>query len=87
MISRDEFLRCVNAWVLDHPGDAPAIVYACELGIHEAINRMAEKNADIEAALAEALTPSKRKNITFIKEKLSRWSGKTALRWDWFLNP
>lgn len=88
MDERDKLLFSVHAWVLEHPEDAPAVVNACQLGIHDAFNRASQRATDMESALAQALAPKlpKRVKEKNIREWLMKWRDRCSMKWDWYLD-
>lgn len=85
-MNRAEFLDYVRRYVAEDPEAAPHIAAFAQAGLQEALGKAYERTADMEVALATALSPALRKanGKHFIRSKLQKWAGKTACRWDWY---
>ena len=78
-----QFLQGVKLYVENNPHIVAQLNNAIQSGINEALNAACAQAADMEATAAMALNARLFKgNQNFIADKLEKWKGKTALRWD-----
>lgn len=78
-----KFIVAVKEYAKKKPHMVSALVEVIQDGINEAFKEATERAADMEATAAMALNARLFKgNETFIADKLEKWKGKTALRWD-----
>lgn len=83
--ARKEFLDFVRKYVASDPEVAPFVTDHIRQGINDALQRANARAADMETALAIALSRRWKGSEQLIKDKLKEWDGKTALNWSSFL--
>ena len=86
LMARAIFYRYVQTYVESDPESAAHIMDHVQSALSSVLKRSNERSADMEAALATVLKTPKT-GRAFAIEKLTKWEGPTALRWDWFLHP
>ena len=85
-MDRQTFYRIVQQYIEADPEAAAHVLDYVRAGLSASLAQSRERAADMECALAEVLSaPKKGRNLA--TEKLTKWEGKTSLRWDWFLHP
>jgi phage shock protein A len=78
-----KFIMALKVYVQQKPHMVSALVEVIQDGITSAFKEASERAADMETTAAMALNARLFKgNETFIADKLEKWKGKTALRWD-----
>ncbi len=81
------FLRVVHDYVAENPEVSAYIGEAVAQGIRSAFDAAKTRAADFELMLACSLNIADGENAEhsekLLKGLLEKWSGKTALRWDW----
>ena len=77
-----EFLLYVTDYVTAHPEVGAHVSDYVAKGIMRSRMEALERAADFESALGLLLYKSDKHANKFILEKLLKWKGKTALRWD-----
>jgi hypothetical protein len=78
-----KFLVSVKEYVKSNPHMVNSAIQAIQSGLTDAFTEASERAADMEATAAMALNARLFKgNEKFIADKLEKWKGKTALRWD-----
>ena len=78
-----KFIISVKDYAKKNPHMIAALIQVIQDGITEAFTEASERAADMETTAAMALNTRLFKgNETFIADKLEKWKGKTALRWD-----
>lgn len=81
------FLANVKDYITTHPAVAAYISDYVAQGIQEALLSQRELASDMEAALLYSLRSDKKlkkEEYSFVKDTLTKWRGKSWLRWDWF---
>ena len=81
-MNRQQFLALVADYVQQDPGAAPHVAEAASFGVSEALREANARAADMETALAVSLARKYKGAETLIHDKLTKWSGKTALNWS-----
>lgn len=82
-IERAAFLEGVRRYIEQDPEAAAHIADYTQAGLRAALHRAYERAADMEVALAVLATKRYKGAAALVKQKLEKWEGKTALRWDW----
>lgn len=92
-MTRDELLELIEK----HAETDPGIIYkvtqrkqpveeAVYRGVLKRTSLAMERAADMEAALAGALGRKSKATDELIRQKLEKWRGNCALKWDWYLD-
>ena len=81
-MTKDEFLIFVRDFVHENPEVAAYISDFVAAGLEASRKELLERAADMEVALAVALAKRYHHRETLILDKISKWNGKSALRWD-----
>lgn len=76
------FLSYVRTFVAEHPEAAAYVADYARAGLEEALAKASERAADMEVALVVATAERFKNRDAVILEKLMKWQGKTACRWD-----
>lgn len=82
-MNRASFLTFVRQYVESDPEAAAHIGDAAQAGLRLALNKAYERAADMEVALSVLATKRYKGADAVVRDKLAKWEGKTALRWDW----
>mgnify|MGYP000408551517 CR=1 FL=1 len=86
-MSRDQFLQMVRTHIEADPEAAPHVAGYVQAGLNAALTQAYERAADMECALAALAAKRYKGADALVLDKLRKWQGKTALRWDWLLTP
>lgn len=76
------FLSAVRAFVVEHPEAAAHVADYARAGLEEALRKASERAADMEVALVAATADRLKNRDAVILDKLKKWQGQTACRWD-----
>lgn len=79
---RLRFLQFVRDYVAQDPECGPLVAHAASSGISDALKENRQMVVDMETALAISLAKRYKGADILIREKLSKWEGKTALNWS-----
>lgn len=83
LLPNDEgFLRQVREYVYNNPHVAAFVSDHVSQGLKAALQDSNERAADMEVAVAVLLAKRMKGKDGIVLEKLSRWNGRSALRWD-----
>lgn len=78
-----KFLISLKDFVKENPSLVAAVIQCIEDGMTDALKESSERAADMETIVAMALNTRMFKgNETFIADKLKKWNGRSALKWD-----
>ena len=80
---RASFLNFVREYVEKDPEAAAHISDYAQAGLRAALNKAYERAADMEVALSVLAAKRYKGADAVVRDKLKKWEGKTALRWDW----
>ena len=86
-MSREQFLKMVRTYIEADPEAAPHVAGYVQAGLNAALSQAYERAADMECALAVLASKRYKGANAFVLDKLRKWEGKTALRWDWLTTP
>lgn len=84
-VTPEAFLFFVRQYVAEHPEVAAHVADQARIGLQEALSKAYERAADMEVALVAATAKRLNNANNVIVEKLEKWKGKTACRWDDFV--
>lgn len=73
----------VRSYIERDPEAAAHISDYVQEGLRAALHQARERAADMEVALAALAAKRYKGSNELLKQKLDKWEGKTALRWDW----
>lgn len=79
------FLAMVTAYVETHPEVAAHVANHVQEGINLALIKAHERANDMESALVVACSKRWPDRISFIKNIINKWEGKTNFEWKEFL--
>ena len=82
-LERAQFLDYVRRYIEQDPEAAAYVADHAQAGLRSALNKAYERAADMEVALSALATKRYKGADALVKQKLEKWEGKTALRWDW----
>lgn len=82
-MGRAQFLDYVRRYIEQDPEAAAYVADHAQAGLRAALNKAYERAADMEVALSVLATKRYKGADALVKQKLEKWKGKTALRWDW----
>ena len=80
-LKHSDFISTVVAYVEANPDVAPYVSDAISEGIHNALLTANRRAADMETCLAVMVAKRYPDRLDFLKQKLTKWDGKTALNW------
>jgi hypothetical protein len=83
---REEFLYSVQKYIESDPEAAAHVANFVQAGLKKSLDESRERAADMEAALSVLAHKRYKGKDEIIKQKLSKWRGKTSLCWDWLTN-
>ena len=86
-MSREQFLQMVRTYIEADPEAAPHVAGYVQAGLNAALTQAYERAADMECALAALAAKRYKGADALVLDKLRKWEGKTALRWDWLTTP
>lgn len=81
-MNREQFLEFVRSYVKSDPAAAAFIQTSVASGINDSRMEAMDRAADMEAALAVMIAKRYKGRETLVLDKLVKWNGKSALRWD-----
>lgn len=82
MLKHASFLQQVQNYVKDNPEVAAHIATFVQAGIEASRRETLERAADMEVALAIAITKRYNMRDELILSKLTKWQGRSAINWD-----
>lgn len=82
-MERAQFLDYVRRYIEQDPEAAAYVADHAQAGLRAALSKAYERAADMEVALSVLATKRYKGADALVKQKLEKWEGKTALRWDW----
>lgn len=85
-LEHQEFLTSVETYVKKHPDVAPLVTQATSLGLSMALTSLRQQLADFETAAAVLASVRYKDRDSVLRDKLLKWKGQTALRWDWLMD-
>lgn len=86
-MTREQFLQWVRDYIEADPEAAPHVAAYVQRGLNDALTQAYERAADMECALAALAAKRYKGADALVLDKLRKWEGKTALRWDWLTTP
>lgn len=85
-MKRAQFLDYVRLYIEQDPEAAAYVADHAQAGLRAALSKAYERAADMEVALSVLATKRYKGADALVRQKLEKWEGKTALRWDWLTN-
>lgn len=82
-MERQRFLAYVRNYIEQDPEAAAFVADHAQAGLRAALSKAYERAADMEVALSVLATKRYKGADDLVRQKLEKWEGKTALRWDW----
>lgn len=82
-MERVQFLEYVKNYIERDPEAAAHVANYVQAGLNKALGQAYERAADMEVALSVLATKRYKGADALVLDKLRKWEGKTALRWDW----
>ena len=82
-MNRDAFLAYVKSYIESDPEAAAYVAHHVQAGLRAALSKANERAADMEVALSVLAAKRYKGADALVKDKLSKWNGKTARCWDW----
>jgi len=86
-VDHSAFLEYVRRYVEQDPEVAAFIADHVQHGLRAALQKAYERAADMEVALSVLAAKRYKGADAVVLDKLAKWEGKTALRWDWLTCP
>jgi hypothetical protein len=80
---REEFLNGVQRYIETDPEAAAYVADFVQAGLQKSLDEAREMAADMEVALSVLALKRYKGKDDIVKQKLSKWDGKTSLCWDW----
>lgn len=80
---RAAFLDGVRQYIQTDPEAAAHVSDFVQAGLRSALREANERAADMEVALSALAAKRFKGADALVRDKLGKWEGKTALRWDW----
>lgn len=77
-----DFLNYVKGYITKHPEVGAVVSDYVAAGITEALKESNQRALDMEVALVAATAVRYKNANALILDKLKKWQGKTAIRWD-----
>jgi ABC-type nitrate/sulfonate/bicarbonate transport system substrate-binding protein len=78
-----KFIVSLKVYVQKNPHMVAALIQVIQDGINDALEETMHRAADMESVAAMALNARVFKgNQSIIADKLEKWKGRSALRWD-----
>ena len=81
-MTRDQFLSIVAEYIKRDPEAAVYVADAAREGVSAALSEANARAADMETALAVALSRRYKGADALIHDKLMKWDGRTSLNWS-----
>jgi hypothetical protein len=78
-----EFLSYVRNYVSTHPEVAAYVQQHVAAGISDSLTEAMQRAADMETALALALSRKYGGSEALIADMIKKWEHRAALKWDW----
>ena len=85
-MQRDQFLAMMESYIKSDPEAAAYVSGYVARGLNESRKEALERAADMEVALSVMIAHRYKGRETLVLEKLRKWNGKSALRWDDTIN-
>ena len=82
-MKREQFLQYVKSYIESDPEAAAYVAGYVQQGLNSALRKAYERAADMEVALSVLAAKRYKGADALVREKLTKWEGKTALCWDW----
>lgn len=82
-MERAQFFDYVRQYIEKDPDAAAHVAGYAQAGLRAKLQQTMERAADMEVALSVLATKRYKGADALVKQKLEKWEGKTALRWDW----
>lgn len=85
-MQREQFLSMVRDYIKSDPEAAAYVADHVAHGLNASRKEALERAADMEVALSVMIAQRYKGRETLVLEKLRKWNGKSALRWDDTIN-
>lgn len=85
-MQRDQFLAMVESYIKSDPEAAAYISDHVAQGLNASRKEALERAADMETALAVMIAQRYKGREALVLDKLRKWNGRSALRWDDTIN-
>ena len=85
-MQREQFLAMVESYIKSDPEAAAYVPDSVAHGLNASRKEAMERAADMEVALSVMIAQRYKGRETLVLEKLRKWNGKSALRWDDTIN-
>jgi len=85
-MQRDQFLSIVESYIKSDPEAAAYISNYIARGLNASRVEALERAADMEVALSVMIAQRYKGREASVLDKLRKWNGKSALRWDDTIN-
>ena len=85
-MQRDQFLELVESYIKSDPEAAAYVSDYVAQGLNASRKEALERAADMEVALSVMIAQRYKGRGALVLEKLRKWNGKSALRWDDTIN-
>ena len=82
-MQREQFLQYVKSYIESDPEAAAHVANYVQAGLRDSLNKAYERAADMEVALSVLASKRYKGADALVRDKLTKWEGKTALCWDW----
>lgn len=81
-MQRDQFFAMVESFIKSDPEAAAYVSDYVAQGLNASRKDALERAADMEVALSVMIAQRYKGREALVLEKLRKWNGKSALRWD-----
>jgi hypothetical protein len=81
-MQREQFLAMVESYIKSDPEAAAYVSDYVAHGLNASRKEALERAADMEVALSVMIAKRFKGRETLVLDKLRKWNGKSALRWD-----
>lgn len=85
-MQREQFLALVRDYIKSDPEAAAYVSDHVAHGLNASRQEAMERAADMEVALSVMIAQRYKGRETLVLQKLRKWNGKSALRWDDTIN-
>jgi len=79
------FFKLVQTYISKDPEAAAHVATFVQEGLSQALRESNDRAADLEVALAILASRKYQGSEALVLDKLKKWEGRTALRWDWLI--
>lgn len=85
-MQREQFLTMVEGYIKSDPEAAAYVSDYVARGLNASRKEAMERAADMEVALSVMIAQRYKGRETLVLDKLRKWNGRSALRWDDVIN-